>query len=94
MESEQFSTISLNHFRWLNEPRNWNLCHNVLKVTTDNKTDFWQGTWYNFHFNTGHMFGIDIKDDFTFQVRLIYISILPIDSTNYNISLIFYNNIL
>ncbi|XP_047509571.1 regulation of enolase protein 1-like [Pieris napi] len=67
MQSEQFNTIKLNDFQWLNEPSNWNLCDNVLKVSTDNKTDFWQETWYKFHFNTGHLYGIDIKDDFTFQ---------------------------
>ncbi|XP_045507671.1 regulation of enolase protein 1-like [Colias croceus] len=67
MESKDYKSITLDHFRWLNEPTNWNLCDSVLKVTTDDKTDFWQGTWYNFHFNTGHLFGIDIKDDFTFE---------------------------
>ncbi|CAK1549358.1 unnamed protein product [Leptosia nina] len=67
MESTQFSLITLNDFKWLNEPSNWNLCDNELKVSTDNKTDFWQETWYKFHFNTGHLFGIDVKDDFCLE---------------------------
>lgn len=61
--------ISLSDYKWLNEPKHWRLDGDVLEVTTDNKTDFWQGTWYNFHFNSGHVYGVMIKDDFTFTVR-------------------------
>ncbi|RVE53792.1 hypothetical protein evm_001454 [Chilo suppressalis] len=69
MESNNFSNLDINDFKWLNAPKVWCLEDNsILRVTTDSKTDFWQGTWYNFHFNTGHVYGINIKDDFTFEV--------------------------
>ncbi|CAG9790154.1 unnamed protein product [Diatraea saccharalis] len=69
MESINFDKLNLKEFKWLNEPKVWCLESNsVVQVTTDDKTDFWQGTWYNFHFNTGHVFGVEIKDDFTFEV--------------------------
>ena len=61
----------LSDFKWLNEPRQWSFEDNVLTFSTDNKTDFWQGTWYNFFVNTGHVYGVDIKEDFTLEVFLL-----------------------
>ncbi|XP_049882370.1 uncharacterized protein LOC126378194 [Pectinophora gossypiella] len=61
-----FENITLNDFRWVNEPSEWSLRDNALEVTTDNNTDFWQKTYYDFHRNTGHIFGVEIVDDFTF----------------------------
>lgn len=60
---------NLDEFRWINEPKSWTLENNVLHVTTEEKTDFWQETWYGFHRHSGHVFGCDIKEDFSFQVR-------------------------
>lgn len=65
--------IKFPDFKWLNEPKHWSLCNDVLEVRTDNKTDFWQGTWYNFHFNTGHVYGVEITEDFTMEVRFFFI---------------------
>ncbi|KAL0860096.1 hypothetical protein ABMA27_010409 [Loxostege sticticalis] len=69
MESSVFDKISFKDFHWLNEPKQWRVDEkDILVATTDNKTDFWQETWYNFHFNTGHVYGLQIRDDFTFTV--------------------------
>ncbi|KAJ2943201.1 hypothetical protein O0L34_g18911 [Tuta absoluta] len=35
-------------------------------MTTGNHTDFWQETYYNFTHNSGHIFGVEVKNDFTF----------------------------
>ncbi|KAL0810637.1 hypothetical protein ABMA28_010746 [Loxostege sticticalis] len=69
MESSAFDKFSFKDCHWLNEPKQWRVDEkDILVATTDNKTDFWQGTWYNFHFNTGHVYGLQIRDDFTFTV--------------------------
>ncbi|XP_059047920.1 uncharacterized protein LOC131843313 [Achroia grisella] len=67
MQSSQFNDVTLHkEFKWLNEPATWQIESHSLRVITDNKTDFWQGTWYNFYFNTAHVYGVDISDDFNF----------------------------
>ncbi|XP_028161331.1 regulation of enolase protein 1-like isoform X1 [Ostrinia furnacalis] len=70
MERADFDNVTLKDFQWLNEPKHWHLDKETLEATTDNRTDFWQGTWYNFHVNTGHVFGVRLKDDFEFTVRV------------------------
>ncbi|CAB3247235.1 unnamed protein product [Arctia plantaginis] len=37
-------------------------------MVTNDKSDFWQGTYYDFYFNSGHVYGIELKDDFVFKV--------------------------
>ncbi|XP_075987953.1 uncharacterized protein LOC142984317 [Anticarsia gemmatalis] len=65
MEASNFGRITFNDFKWLNKPGKWSATADTLELTTDNKTDFWQGTWYNFFHNSGHVFGVTIKDDFS-----------------------------
>lgn len=62
------SIKNLKDFKWINEPKEWDLREGKLKVLTDNETDFWQSTWYGFQKHTGHVFGCNIDEDFTFQV--------------------------
>ena len=50
---------------WHCEPPGWVLNDDVLAVTTGNKTDFWQDTFYGFRRDDGHFLGIDVQDDFT-----------------------------
>lgn len=68
MQASGFGKMSLSDFKWINEPAKWKLADEILEVTTDDKTDFWQATYYNFHFNTGHIYGVNVSDDFTFTV--------------------------
>ncbi|XP_022828618.1 regulation of enolase protein 1-like [Spodoptera litura] len=68
MDSSKYSEIKLSDFKWVNEPKKWRISDKDLEVTTDEKTDYWEGTWYNFHHNSGHVYGVEIKDDFTFTV--------------------------
>ncbi|XP_032524477.2 uncharacterized protein LOC116775652 [Danaus plexippus] len=69
MESINLTDISFNKkFKWLNKPSSYKLDGDVLIVTIDNKTDFWQETWYNFRVNTGHIFGAEIKGDFSLEI--------------------------
>ncbi|MEE3652908.1 MULTISPECIES: DUF1349 domain-containing protein [unclassified Brenneria] len=60
----------LNSFYWINEPQQWRLENSTLAVVTDDKTDFWQKTWYGFKRFSGHIFATDVTGDFTFQVKV------------------------
>jgi regulation of enolase protein 1 (concanavalin A-like superfamily) len=55
---------------WLNEPAVWRLDSDVLTVTTDRSTDFWRETHYGFTRDTGHVFGLETKGDFTAEMRI------------------------
>jgi uncharacterized protein len=55
---------------WLNEPAQWSLDKETLRVTTDLKTDFWRETHYGFVRHTGHLFGYRTSGDFTASVRV------------------------
>lgn len=63
-----FTKFTFKDFSWLNEPRKWKVTNNTLEVSTNYESDFWQETYYNFNHNSGHLFGIDIKENFTMQV--------------------------
>ncbi|MBJ3816824.1 DUF1349 domain-containing protein [Shimwellia pseudoproteus] len=54
--------------KWLNEPTEWTLENDVLQVTTNNNTDFWRETHYGFTRHSGHVFGVEVRGDFTLQL--------------------------
>ncbi|XP_026324999.1 regulation of enolase protein 1-like [Hyposmocoma kahamanoa] len=64
----KLGNITLSDFTWLNKPSKWKITNNVLHVTTDNETDFWQETYYHFKHNNGHVFGVNLDQNFTFTV--------------------------
>lgn len=51
--------------RWYGEPAEWQLSDDVLTLTTGNKTDFWQDTFYGFRRDDGHFLGVPIDSDFS-----------------------------
>ena len=55
---------------WLNPPENWSADGAQLRVTTDEKTDFWRKTSYGFIRDSGHFFGEEIAGDFTAQLHV------------------------
>ncbi|KAI8433562.1 hypothetical protein MSG28_015586 [Choristoneura fumiferana] len=68
MDSKDFNNITFSNFKWLNEPREWEASKELLEFSTDDKTDFWQKTLYDFAYNTGHLFGVEIREDFTVEI--------------------------
>ncbi|CAH0697703.1 unnamed protein product [Spodoptera exigua] len=68
MDSSKYNDINLNDFKWRNEPKNWKITNESLEVTTDDKSDYWQGPLGNRDHTTGHLYGIEIKDDFSFTI--------------------------
>lgn len=73
MEASSFSSVNFSQFKWFNEPKDWSLKDGKLTMVTNDKTDFWQGTLYDFYPNTGHLYGIELKDDFVFKVKLTFL---------------------
>jgi len=58
------------NFYWINEPRQWAQDGEEIQVITDENTDFWCNTWYGFNRFSGHVYGCEVEQDFTFQVRI------------------------
>lgn len=54
--------------RWLNEPRQWSAAGEVLTMTADPGTDFWQRTHYGYVTDNGHLYGADMSGDFDLRV--------------------------
>ena len=55
---------------WLNEPADWHLHNQQLRVVTDARTDFWRETHYGFTRDSGHFFGRKMVGPFTAQLRI------------------------
>lgn len=58
-------------FRWLNEPPHWKSSNDRLSLTSGDKTDFWQETFYGFHRDDGHAFLRSVEGDFTIEATII-----------------------
>jgi len=52
-------------YGWINEPVRWQATSDGLAVTTDDRTDFWQATFYGFRRDSGHAFLKPVQGDFT-----------------------------
>jgi regulation of enolase protein 1 (concanavalin A-like superfamily) len=57
---ERFEQLS-----WLNPPPFNERRGDALLVRTGEKTDFWRGTFYGFHPDSGHVLGRTVEGDFT-----------------------------
>lgn len=55
-------------FSWLNPPSNASGNARELKLATDEKTDFWQDTFYGFQRDNGHAYLTPVTGDFTARV--------------------------
>lgn len=55
---------------WLNEPADWAIEDDELRVTTDAATDFWRETHYGFTRDSGHFYGFPTGPAFSAQVRV------------------------
>ncbi|MEM7061479.1 MAG: DUF1349 domain-containing protein [Pseudomonadota bacterium] len=53
---------------WHGEPPEWAWVEGQLHVTTGDRNDFWQGTYYNFQRDDGHFLGCGIEGNFTAQL--------------------------
>ena len=53
---------------WLNRPNVWNVSGDTISLVTENKTDFWQSTFYGFNHDNGHFYFAKVTGDFTAEV--------------------------
>ena len=60
------------NFQWLNEPKEFSIEKDRIKITTKNETDFWQRTHYGFRRDDGHFFYKKITGDFIIQANFKY----------------------
>lgn len=68
--AEENSEGSWDVCKWMNEPRKWKAKGNALICTADPKTDFWQKTFYEYSFDTGHFFHRPMKGDFSTSLKI------------------------
>ena len=59
---------SLADAKWHCEPPVWAWAGDSLLLTTGEKTDFWQDTFYGFRRDDGHFLGREVPGDFTASV--------------------------
>ncbi len=52
-------------FSWLNVPAAYSGGAHDLRITTDERTDFWQDTFYGFQRDNGHAYLTPVSGDFT-----------------------------
>ncbi|WP_309083436.1 DUF1349 domain-containing protein [Chelativorans sp.] len=57
-------------FRWLNPPPRFEIGETEIMARTRANTDFWQGTFYGFHRDSGHFYGKRVEGDFTAEVTI------------------------
>ena len=55
---------------WLNEPAEWSVTDQSLRVVTNEATDFWRETHYGFTRHSGHVFGTETAGGFTASLRI------------------------
>lgn len=56
--------------KWLNPPEHVTQDGDVIRVTTGDRTDFWRGTFYGFHRDSGHFLHQPVEGDFTAEVTV------------------------
>jgi len=55
---------------WINRPEQSEVSEDRIVIVSDAHTDFWENTYYNFRHYTGHVYGKETEQDFTFQIRV------------------------
>ncbi|MBC7451074.1 MAG: DUF1349 domain-containing protein [Cytophagales bacterium] len=66
--SDNFA-LDFNAFKWVHQPKLFNIQKDTITITTDPNTDYWQRTYYGFQNDNAPTFVKNIIGDFTFSVR-------------------------
>ncbi len=56
--------------KWYNEPSVWTIENGIIKVMSDQNTDFWRKTHYGFIRDNGHLYYEQVKGDFIAEVKV------------------------
>lgn len=60
----------MDRMHWYNEPPQWQLLADGMRLTTGAKTDFWRKTHYGFIRDNGHFYYQPITGDFAVEVKI------------------------
>jgi uncharacterized protein len=58
------------NFTWLNEPPKWKSSASKLTLSTGDRTDFWQETFYGFRRDNGHAYLKPVAGEFTIEASV------------------------
>ena len=58
-------------FRWLNAPAEWSGDAAGLRLSTDDRTDFWRETFYGFVRDNGHAYVTPVSGDFSASATVL-----------------------
>ncbi|MGO1270273.1 MAG: DUF1349 domain-containing protein, partial [Pseudomonas helleri] len=70
LKVRQEGALMFQKCEWLNEPEQWSVQNDQLRVLTRPASDFWQKTHYGFARDSGHLFGLKVAGDFTAQIHV------------------------
>lgn len=68
--AEAADLADLTGMEWHNEPPAWAAKDGALSVTTGDRADFWQRTFYGFARDDGHFLSAEVSGDFTAAVTI------------------------
>ncbi len=55
--------------KWLNQPKNFDINNQYVKITTEPNTDFWQRSYYGFRNDNAHALLVENKSNFSFTAQ-------------------------
>ncbi len=68
-------TFNSSKLKWINKPENpenFEISSEKIKIVTESKTDFWQRTFYNFRNDNAPALLTEIDGNFTFTVKTTF----------------------
>lgn len=61
--------IDFSKGKWLNQPKNFDINNQSIKITTEPNTDFWQRSYYGFRNDNAPALLVENKSNFSFTVQ-------------------------
>lgn len=61
--------VDFSNSKWLNQPKNFEINSQCVKITTKPNTDFWQRTYYGFRNDNAPALLVESQNNFSFTVK-------------------------
>ena len=65
-------TINFNTAKWINPPHKFAISDDVVEITTNPNTDFWQRSYYGFRNANAPALLVESDENFTFTVKVSF----------------------
>ena len=59
-------------FKWFHEPKQFLIKPEIIEITTEPNTDYWQRTYYGFQNDKAPILYTQLENDFTFEVKTVF----------------------